>query len=250
MTDSHVHVGWFVDQYHSPDDVTIKLRQSGVERVLVSSTSTCAEEYDLVLHEFEWLTEEWGENIIPALWVTPQMIETGALEKLLNSGIQWKAIKMHWHAHSKFFEDAALVNHILNDYRTETLPVLLHTGNFPECHAAVFSDIICKYPAHNFILAHGRPLDEAKTMLQKYDNVFVDTAFMPISDVSDLVKCGWEDRILWGSDCPINEHFYPESDIVSYLDNRIGELSRTIPANTFTKVTDTNFNRLFNNILN
>ena len=36
MIDSHVHVGWFVDRYHAPDEITIALREVGIDTIAVS----------------------------------------------------------------------------------------------------------------------------------------------------------------------------------------------------------------------
>ena len=246
MTDSHVHVGWFVDRYHSPDDVTVQLRSVGVKSVLISSTSTCAEDYDLVLHEMEWLQDEWQENLIPALWITPRMLKEGKLQYMLDSGVPWKALKMHWQAHTEFFSAPDLVETVLTDSRLVKLPILLHTGRFPECEACVFERLIAHYPDRTFILAHGRPLDDTILILNKYNNVYVDTAFMPISDIMRLIDANLAKRILWGSDAPINEHFFSAQPTTVYLSRRIEDLRTSITAQQFRDITEHNFYDIFN----
>lgn len=246
MTDSHVHVGWFVDRYHSPDDVTEVLRQVGVDSVLISSTSTCAEEYELVIHEFEWLQEEWGENIISALWVTPRMLKEDKLRFMLDSGISWNVLKMHWQAHPELFYSQELVDTVFNYSEMSDLPILLHTGGFPECEAKVFQKMIENHPERKFILAHGRPLSDIRLLLQQYRNVWIDTAFMPISDILVLIDAGCSSRILWGSDAPINEHFYPDINTAEYLTNRLDNLKQLVSHQTFTQITESNFHKFFN----
>lgn len=246
MTDSHVHVGWFVDRYHSPDDVTEVLRQVGVDSVLISSTSTCAEDYDLVIHEMKWLQDEWGNRLMPTLWITPKMIREGKVQEIINADINWKAIKMHWQAHSEFFYSQELVDTVFSYSEIRDLPILLHTGGFPECEAKVFQKMIENHPERKFILAHGRPITDTKLLLQKYQNVWVDTAFMPMSDITMLVNAGYTDRILWGSDAPINEHFYPDINTADYLTNRLDELKQSVTPQTFTQITESNFHNIFN----
>ena len=246
MTDSHVHVGWFVDRYYSPDDVTQQLRQAGIESVLISSTSTCAEEYKLVIHEFEWLQEEWGDNIIPALWLTPRMLKEDKLRFMLDSGISWKALKMHWQAYPEFFYSQELVDTVFNYSEISDLPILLHTGGFHECEAKVFRKMIENHHERKFILAHGRPLSDTRLLLQQFQNVWVDTAFMPISDISVLIEAGYSSRILWGSDAPINEHFYPDISTVDYLTNRLDKLKQLASLQTFKQITKSNFHKFFN----
>ncbi len=244
MTDAHVHIGWFVDRYHSPDDVTVMLRNAGVDTIAVSSTSTCAEEYDLVIHEMSWLQEEWADNCYPFLWVTPKMIETNALDKMLDSGVNWQGIKMHWQSHPQFFYDESLVDRVIKDSRLSHLPVLLHTGLFPECHAAVFDRLIRMNPDRQFILAHGRPNDESLALLSKYHNTFVDTAFMEVSDIASYVKSGLDKRILFGSDCPITEHF-GHKDTTEYLKSRIDWLQIHFSNDISDDVLTNNFKRLY-----
>lgn len=240
MIDSHVHIGWFVDRYHSPDDVTAMLRTVGVDGIVVSSTSTCAEEYDTVLHEMEWLQEEWEDRIYPLLWITPKMIKTGALGKMIASSIKWGGIKMHWHAHPEFFEDLSILDEFLNDKRFAKMPVLTHTGEFPECHASVFETIISKHPERNFILAHGRPIKETTNLLKHFNNVYVDTAFMPMEHIEQLINQNLVERILWGSDCPISEHYYEDVPASSYLSNRILQLRDLVNDKTFAQLTEIN----------
>lgn len=245
MIDSHVHVGWFVDRYHSPDKITEDMRSVGFDTILVSSTSTCAEEYDLVIDELSWLKDEWGNNLISALWITPKMLQNGALDKMLSSDIEWKVIKTHWQAHPQFYHSSNLINMILSDSRLMGMPILFHTGLFPECQASVFSKIIAENPDRNFILAHGRPIDETIRILCISKNVFVDTAFMPVSDIVSLVNNKLEDRILWGSDCPINLHFNSETDTVGYLTHKLGDLKAVVSPTIYEKITEKNFHRIF-----
>lgn len=246
MTDSHVHVGWFVDRYHSPDKVSKSLRNIGVDTIAVSSTSTCAEEYELILDEFSWLYEEWKENLFQVLWVTPKMLMDNGLKKLLDSDINWKLIKMHWSAHPEFYNNSTFIDNLLSNERLKALPILLHTGEFPECHASVFTHLIATHTERNFILAHGRPLQETSQLLRQYPNVFVDTAFMPISHIQKLIKLGFTDKIIWGSDIPINLHFIPSESSETYITKNIKELRDLVPENLFIKITSTNFLRLFN----
>ena len=51
MIDNHVHVGWYTDGYHSPKEVWQAELDAGIDEIAVSSTSTCAELYKLVVRE-------------------------------------------------------------------------------------------------------------------------------------------------------------------------------------------------------
>lgn len=245
MIDAHVHVGWFIDHYHSPEKITSYMRSARIDTILVSSTSTCAEEYDLVIEELLWLKQEWGDNLIPSLWITPTMIENNKLNKMLTCDIDWKVVKLHWKAHPQFYHSPKLINIIMNNERLKDMPVLLHTGLFPECKASIFTKLIEKHPQRVFILAHGRPIDETIQILSNYNNVFVDTAFMPICDIITLVKKDLTDLILWGSDCPINLYFNKNISVQEYISCRLNDLRKSVDLTTYEKITEKNFQRIF-----
>lgn len=246
MTDSHVHVGWYVDRYHAPDVVTVALRDAGIDTIAVSSTSTCADEYEFVISEMLWLQEEWGENIFPLFWITPSMLNSGSVDMLWDASVKWKGLKLHWHANPEFYHDSSLLKQVMEDNRFAGLPILLHTGEFPECHASVFESTLTKYPERTFILAHGRPIGETEKLIGLYQNAYVDTAFMPVNDIAGLVKQGLSDKILWGSDCPINEHVYSQFATSEYLKRSLKELGERVSESDFKKITDTNFKRVYN----
>lgn len=246
MTDSHVHLGWYVDRYHALDVVTVALRDAGIDTIAVSSTSTCAEEYEFVISEMLWLQEEWGENVFPLFWITPGMLNSGCVDILWDADIKWKGLKMHWHANPEFYHDPSLMKQLMKDNRFAELPILLHTGEFPVCHAAVFEQNLTNYPERTFILAHGRPIGETEKLIEAYQNAYVDTAFMAVNDIVRLVNQGLSDKILWGSDCPINEHVYPQFVTSEYLKQSLKALSEQVSEGDFIKITDTNFKKVYN----
>ena len=108
------------------------------------------------------------------------------------------------------------------------VPVLFHTGNFKECKASVFKNLCKQYDDLTFVLAHGRPLDEAKNVLETCSNVYVDTAFMPADHVKELADAGYSNRILFGTDVPINLLYNKEMSTVDYIKNCMKELQNTL----------------------
>ena len=52
---------------------------------------------------------------------------------------------------------------------------------------------------------------------------YVDTAFMPMSDLQKLVEEGLTDRILFGTDAPINKVFFKEIDTSMYIRDTINQ---------------------------
>lgn len=233
MIDNHVHVGWYTDGYHSPKEVWQAELEAGIDEIAVSSTSTCAELYKLVVREIRELIHLGGSRIHPILWLTPRMMNTWGLSYMLHSKIRWQGVKMHWKAHREWFYNRKQLHNALEVARWLEVPVLFHTGNFKECKACVFMDICKQYDDLTFVLAHGRPLDEAKNVLEECANVYVDTAFMPADHVKELADAGYSNRILYGTDVPINLLYNKDVSIANYIRNCLTELQNALSPEQF-----------------
>lgn len=245
MTDNHVHVGWFRDGYHSPKDVWYAEQKAGIDELVVSSTSSCAELYKLVVREIRELVRLGGPRIHPLLWLTPRMFHSNchwALPYLLHSGIKWQGVKLHWQTHPEWFYNKKLLHNALEVARWLEVPVLLHTGVFKECHAGIYKELCLSYNDLTFVLAHGRPLDETIDVLSSCTNTLVDTAFMPASEVKQLADLGFSDRILFGTDAPINLLFHKNISTSEYIVNCISELQKVLSKEQFEIVAN---NQLF-----
>ena len=222
IIDNHVHVGWFTDGYHSPREVWYSEMAAGIDEMAVSSTSTCAELYKVVVREMRELVRIGGNRIYPILWLTPKMMKRRyALPFMLHSKVRWRGIKMHWGAHPEWAHNEKLVERGLGVAKKLKVPVLLHTGNFENCHAGKFAEIIQNNNDLTFVLAHGRPVDEAIEIMNKCSNAFVDTAFMPMCDLHKILNGGLMEKVLFGTDAPINRVYYKDMDTISYIKNQI-----------------------------
>ena len=228
MIDNHVHIGWYTDGYHYPSEVWKVEQDAGIDEIAVSSTSTRAELYKLVVREMRELIHLGGSRIHPILWVTPRMMKTWGLSYMIHSKIEWQGLKMHWEAHREWYYNKKLLHNALEIARWIEVPVLFHTGDFKECKASVFMDICKQYNDLTYVLAHGRPLDEAKNVLEECPNVYVDSAFMPADQVKELADAGYSNRILFGTDVPINLLYNKEMSAADYIRNCLTELQDTL----------------------
>lgn len=228
MIDNHVHIGWYTDGYHYPRKVWQAEQDAGIDEIVVSSTSTCAELYKLVVKEMRELIRLGGSHIHPILWLTPRMMKTWGLSYMVHSKIRWQGVKMHWKAHREWYYNRKLLHNALEVARRLQVPVLLHTGEFDECHAGVFLDICKLYDDLTFVLAHGRPLNETRDVMKECPNVYVDTAFMPAGHVKELADAGYSKRILFGTDAPINLLYNKDVSTADYIRNNLAELQNTL----------------------
>lgn len=225
IIDNHVHVGWFSDGFHSPREVWNSEMAAGINGMAVASTSTCAEIYKNVCRELREMIRLGGDRVHPLLWLTPRMLKKRyPLPYMLHSKIEWQGVKLHFEAHPEWSRNKRLLDKAINVARKLSVPVLFHTGNDDSCHAGLFKSIIQTNGDLTFVLAHGRPIDETIDVLHSCPNVFADIAFMPISDIVKLVNSGLSERILFGSDAPINRVFYQDVSTEQYLTDIISAI--------------------------
>ncbi len=247
LCDAHIHVGQFYDIYTSPEDLSVFLKEIGVDAIAVSSTTTCEENYNKVEKEIESLIKVFGKVTIPILWVTPALLNNETkLIKMLNH-VDWKCIKVHpqlcpdeWDASNCNFKKAVELSKELK------APLMIHTGVVRNCHPCQLQPLFSKYPEQSFIMAHGRPIEEAISVMKECPNTYVDTAFMPIPYIAKLIKLGLSNRILWGSDYPIIKFHDPNVNTCLYYNNLIDELKHHITHSDYIKITQTNFLDVFN----
>jgi len=244
ISDSHMHVGQFFDHYYTPAYIVSFIDKLYIEKAVISSTTTCEENYEKVITEMKELIQLAGERIYPVLWITPKMLKNEKLPLMLQSGIRWKCIKIHgfihnWHPNGKHLQE------VINIALKLKIPLLFHTGGIDRCDAGVYLSIIQRNPKQKFILAHGRPIEQTIEVMKQCSNAWADTAFMPIEDIKTFVETGYADRILFGTDFPITIHNEPDLlDIVWYA-NRISKIIEIIRFDKFKKISEENFNKLF-----
>lgn len=235
IIDNHVHVGWYTDGYHSPKEIWDTVKSSGIEEIAVSSTSTCAEKYKLVIREMRELQRMGGDKVHPILWLTPRMLRTYGIRYMLHSKIKWKGGKLHWLAHPEWGRNKQILQYALDIVKQLDVPLLMHSGEQDCCQPYLYAPI-CNELKNTIVLAHGRPLDQTMLLLKEYPHTMVDTAFMPTEHVIRLVEKGYEDRIAFGTDTPIQMVYDTTTPIGLQLNNQVDELIAMLPNHTSSKI--------------
>ena len=247
--DAHIHIGQFYDIYTSAEELVQNLSFVGIDCVAISSTSTCEENYEKVKKELKDFITLFAGLAFPVLWITPKLLKNEIeMQKLLSCGIQWAAIKVHpqlcpdeWDALGENYKKT------LVHARELKIPIIIHTGVVKNCHPLHLISLFNTYSEQTFIMAHGRPIDEAMFALGKCPNTLVDTAFMPIEDITMLINQGYSKRILWGSDYPIIKFYERGIDGVKYYQDLICSLKASIGKETYDLLTCHNVLDVFDN---
>lgn len=242
--DSHIHVGQFRDLYSSPEEVFEFLDKIAVSRMAVSSIGTCGGDPEVPIREVSKIVELGMERIVPVLWLNPEWIESDALSRLLDCGIAWKCIKVHGYF-SRWEDRPELLQRTIDLAKKMNMPFLFHTGGRPESDAGSYLEVIRRNQDVRFILAHSRPVDQAIEVMKACPNAWADTAFTPVEDVAEMIKCGFSDRILWGTDYPLHNVFYEGEDIAHHLADRIADFQMVMSAEEWERVSHLNFERIW-----
>ena len=246
LIDSHIHVGQFTSFYISPNDISQLMDKIGVSRYAVSSTTICDEDYPKVLSEIQELIQLDGEKVLPIMWITPEGLK-GNIAWFLESDIPWRCLKIHPELHPDDWpSDGNLMIEVIDIARELSLPLLIHTGNKDCCHANKYEALYQNNPDITFILAHGRPNIEAIRLAKQYDNVFVDSAFMPIYEMQTFLDNHISNKLLWGTDMCIPKHFFPSEDMTEYYLNKLSAFKAISSQREFEQVTFRNAAKLFN----
>lgn len=240
IIDNHVHVGWFVNGYHSPKEIWNTAISLELNEIAVSSTSTCVEKYKLVVREMRELLRLGGEKVHPILWLTPRMMKTYGIRYMLHSKVEWKGVKMHWLAHPEWGRDERLLQQGLSIVKQLRVPLLLHSGEQECCQPHLYAPICRELSDTTIVIAHGRPIDQTIDLLEEFPNVVVDTAFMPTEHVVKLVEKGFEDRIAFGTDTPIQLVYDDSKPVSVHVKNQIDELGAELPHPILSKILSNN----------
>ena len=241
ICDSHIHVGQFRDVYTSPEELVAFLDDVGVDKFVVFLTSIWEEDYDKVLHEIQMLVYLAKDRVYPILWVTPTMLRNGGIQQMLGSEITWRCVKIHgvhqW--------DDERIQEVADVARQLHVPMLLHTGGFEQCEAGQYLPLIRRNPDVIFILAHARPIEQTIDVMQQCPNAWADVAFTPVENVKELIRNDFSDRVLWGTDYPIQRAYYKDADQKQLYLKRLDEVRSVMFDMVFDKLTYINFNQLF-----
>lgn len=241
--DSHLHVGVLADcvVIHS-NEIKSFVRQYGVKGGLIMPTARVGGDDNLELYDMLY-GEALNCGFLIALYLNSGVLK-GLKEGDYEVKYPFSAFKIHPEAVDYSDKDLDDICTVIGGMKK---PLLIHTGGIACAHASRFESIIRNNKQQTFVLCHGRPSEEAFLLLNKYDNVCVDTAFLSIDKIKTYVSGYNEDRILFGSDYPINRWFSEHTDDKKWYNEQIKDISESFPFRVSEKILCKNFLKLFGN---
>lgn len=210
ICDAHVHVGYFNRRgydapfYYSPRRICSVLKRCGVWEFIFSSTSmqTVGVRFSDVHREAREVCRLFGRGAHPFLWITIDYLKYDPNLSVLHEGF-YEGVKLHGQETPWLTVYEKELESILTTAEEQEMPVMLHTGLGNEARSLGYLPHILRHASVKFNLAHGKPTDDVVRCLQTADQTFVDVSCMGEEGIDRVIRAGYADRLLWGTDFPV-----------------------------------------------
>ena len=224
ICDSHVHVGYFPRNgrkdpfYYSPRRILGILTRAGVDEFIFSSTNAVWDFQGESMHrEAREMIRLAGKRAHAFFWVTDEYLKRDP--DLSDLPEFYEGFKLHG-GETPWLEHPELLTRVLFIARERKFPVQIHTGEKDDKNTNPIPGYLpyCrKFPEVKFDLAHGKPEKEVPAAVNENDNVYVDCAYCSAAVVNRWLDAGArEDRILFGSDIPVQQRL-SDLSLTAYL---------------------------------
>lgn len=236
IIDAHVHIGGGPVEFDMPEAVVLEsMEKYNIDICLISNADSG--EYG---HELELIPDEEQINqkqslkraiqfakenegrIFAGFWCKPhhEFLDE-EIEKLIAENRKYLVfLKVHpYHSHLAFDDDKMIP--YLDLAVKYNLPVVVHTGSSYNDSPERVYNMAKRYPQLKFILAHmglGTDNQFAIELMAKADNLYADTAWVPVSTTLEVIKRYGSKRVVFGTDSPID-------GVDTYYCNKEGEPS-------------------------
>lgn len=234
--DSHVHIGGAYLGFDMNEGIVSEMmRKYQIDYVIVSNADAGELDHSqkLIPEQFQVSQEDALKRTINfarqnpgkigvAVWVKPILQGvTKELEELIQENLDIiQAIKLHPYHMNLSPTDEKVLPYIRLAEKYH-LPVVSHTGGCEAADAVHMYEAAKMFPGIPFVMAHmglGTDNKEALELLGKLDNLYGDTAWVPMSTTLEAIKRYGSKKMLFGSDAPID-------GLDTYLCNPRGERS-------------------------
>jgi predicted TIM-barrel fold metal-dependent hydrolase len=240
IVDAHTHIGYWRSLEKTKDCLLSLMHTHDVNYAI---TSIDASEFKslgkefapktLRLNQIELNTKtlEFAKQnpcIFPLIWIKPNREYREKSIKTLDEFISINrdhiyGLKVHPWCSRIRMNDRRLLP-FLALARKYNLPILVHTAKDKYADIKYLKEVALANPDLTFIAAHLQLLSdhsEGVETLKNVPNIYGDTAWVDISVVQQLIKLGLEDKIMFGTDCPIDkDRTYDEDIYQNYFKNK------------------------------
>lgn len=218
MTDHHVHIGQFNEVYYDALEVFNAIESNfpttGLSEVYFSSTSSCRDDVELskIEEETAYALQFKSDFLLvhPYLWFVPKYAEQKISVKSAMSSFDYVGFKLHPFAQKWDLENPVHIKCLKDifEYAAEyKKSILIHSG-INESNPLRFEQFFKDFPNAKVILAHSKPPEIVASLLNKYKNVFCDSAYAEKKNLKIVCKnINDKTKILFGTDFPLTNYY-------------------------------------------
>lgn len=266
--DIHVHIGNGLGFNMNEEMVEEMIKKYNVSYCIISNGDSLEYDHNLNLIPIELQISqadsfkraikfaresEVKDKIFIMPWIKPatETVDDEFISLLKDNLDIVKGIKVHPY-HSNTFFDSERIEPYIKLAEEYNLPVLTHTGGSEAADAKYVYNMSVKYPNVKFILGHmnlGTDNKEAIDLMGKADNLYADTAWVPIESTIEIIRRYGSKRIMFGSDSPIDgvdTYAYNGYGQVSMYQRYFNELEEIIGKEAYADLMYKNAMRIFN----
>lgn len=236
IIDAHVHIGGEPVGFEMPEAVVLEsMEKYHIDVCLVSNGD--AGEYG---HKNEPIPAELQVDQVTALkrviqfskenegriysgfWCKPHHeLMSDEIDKLVAENRKYLVfLKVHPFHSNLAFDDDRMIPY-LELAMKYNLPVVIHTGSGYNDSPKRVLAMAKKYPKLKFVLAHmglGTDNQLAIDLMAEADNLYADTAWVPVRTTLEVIRRYGSKRVMFGTDSPID-------GVDTYYCNKAGEPS-------------------------
>lgn len=212
ICDAHVHVGDIGDDRSVKDfkaaEIAEILKRQGVDEFIFSSMNAQKGlPFETIERDAIETKAAFGPGAHAFYWLAGRFYDADPEIKTLDSGL-WKGVKLHELETPWVKKRPKDLDRILSLLEERGVPVQFHTGEDQGCYPQELLPFVKRHPRLRVDFAHCRPVAETIECLKECPNLFTDTAFMLPESYPELVAAGVEDRVMFGTDLPLQAGFY------------------------------------------
>jgi len=215
--DVHVHVGLYEHQYNlSTLHIQELCQYLPIECFVCAPVSWEESINEHTINSFKNI----ALHTIPLFWLWISPVRIKGLQILNNEKIPdgYAGIKLHPFADCYDFY-LELLHPVFLAAEKWRVPVAIHTGN-EGCDPISIANAIPTTHTQPVILFHSRPIDEAITVATSRSCIYLESSFCEPDEFSKSFDVLGPDRILFGSDYPLNSVYYPGLNVIDlYREN-------------------------------
>ena len=212
ICDAHVHVGDIGDarsvREFKPAEIAAILKRHGVSEFIFSSMNAQRGlPFEAIRRDAIETKEAFGAGAHAFYWLAGRFYDADPAITTLDSGI-WEGVKLHEKETPWVTTRPRDLDRILTIIEERNVQIQFHTGEDEGCYPHELLPFVKRHPRLRIDFAHCRPYRETIECLKECPNLFTDTAFMAPENYPELVAAGVEDRVMFGTDLPLQSGFY------------------------------------------